>query len=479
MSAILISLLNVLTIEEGAITVIITRLRIQNLKCIKNIDIDLKPLTIFVGPSASGKSTILHAIYWFYLKALNNTTLTNEIPSEEKAFFNVSSYDDLALGRDLRRVEMGVELELSVSSHIKKYAEDLAEDVNWERLNLKKPEFSHLTVGFKLHRHEGGSLEYWLHTALDSLDIQIENRYSAVKRAREVTVKGSLEGGIEKSIPHSLLGSYYLTKFFPTSKYPKEFVEEIEKLDIFLDEIFKKLREELCKSFFLLTPLRGAVPLSSKAEEKTRLGINGEGLLEALASVYASYDSRRREELGSLLDTWAKRFGISCLVAGLYGKELRATFKDPSSPEPIDLAMGSHGQKQLTTLLTQLIIAPPHSSLMVEEPEISAHPNIQALLPLFFAEIIKKHNKQLLVTTHSSILVLALSDAIMGSEDYPDVPRLDVNDVAIYHVVRDKESGYTKVEPLELTKEGLVKGGVPSFVDVEAKLYGRIMERIR
>jgi predicted ATPase len=113
---------------------------------------------------------------------------------------------------------------------------------------------------------------------------------------------------------------------------------------------------------------------------------------------------------------------------------------------------------------------------MVEEPEISLHAKSQMLIPLLFADLIKKHNKQILATTHSSIIMLALSDAVLGSEEFPDVPKLKVDDIAVYHVERDKD-GFTKVEPIKLTKEGYPVE-IPSFVEVEAKLYEKILSRL-
>jgi len=76
------------------------------------------------------------------------------------------------------------------------------------------------------------------------------------------------------------------------------------------------------------------------------------------------------------------------------------------------------------------------------------------------------------VTTHSSIIPLALSDAVCGSEDYPEVPKLSPDDIALYHVVRDEE-GFTKTHRIKLTEEGYPEGGIPSFFRVEAKLYDR------
>ena len=93
----------------GFKVVLIPRARVYNVKSIKELDMELRPLTIFIGPNASGKSTILQSIYWFYIKTLHNPNLTSEINTVECELFNVREYDDIALNRDLRKVWMGVE----------------------------------------------------------------------------------------------------------------------------------------------------------------------------------------------------------------------------------------------------------------------------------------------------------------------------------------------------------------------------------
>lgn len=42
----------------------ITSVTIQNLKNLRYLETDLEPLTVFVGPNASGKTTVLQAIHW-------------------------------------------------------------------------------------------------------------------------------------------------------------------------------------------------------------------------------------------------------------------------------------------------------------------------------------------------------------------------------------------------------------------------------
>jgi predicted ATPase len=41
------------------------RIKIQNFGPLKNVDLEIKDLLLFIGPQASGKSTIAKLIYFF------------------------------------------------------------------------------------------------------------------------------------------------------------------------------------------------------------------------------------------------------------------------------------------------------------------------------------------------------------------------------------------------------------------------------
>lgn len=63
---------------------VITRLEIENFKAIRNVAIDLTPLTVFVGPNDSGKSTILQA-----LALLGRCTRARSLKGEADSVFTV------------------------------------------------------------------------------------------------------------------------------------------------------------------------------------------------------------------------------------------------------------------------------------------------------------------------------------------------------------------------------------------------------
>jgi len=450
---------------------LISHVRVCNFRSIREADIELKPLTLLVGPNASGKSTIIYSIQWMILKAKNNPTLTSSIHSSERELLGVNAYEDLVFNRDLNKNWMGVELTINIPEELAEELDSFIERVNWEALGLAKPKLQRLTHGFKIGRNPRNEHDYELSTTIDGLTFTLRNWYNALDQRYyyhldALNRKVKREG--RKSC--SLFDELYLKA---------ELGQDWEQLDNLIEAILKRVRVYLVERFpSPLISLRGVIPLDCPASEgvKQDVGSQGRCTVEAATYIYATRDMSVRAELQAMASFWFDKFGLKDFGAGVEGDRFKAGYKDLIGCN-LPLAFGSYGHRQLATLIVQLTVSPRQSVIMVEEPEISLHPEAQALLPLLFADVIKKHGKQIIATTHSSILILALSDAVMGAEGYENVPRLNVEDIAVYEVRRGKD-GATVIEPIELTKEGYPKGGIPSFVRVEKKLYERMLSRL-
>ncbi|HET6148304.1 MAG TPA: AAA family ATPase, partial [Polyangia bacterium] len=59
----------------------ITRAHIRNFRCLLDVDLTFEPLTILVGPNASGKSAILAALHHASLEAHINGW-RHQVPAE-------------------------------------------------------------------------------------------------------------------------------------------------------------------------------------------------------------------------------------------------------------------------------------------------------------------------------------------------------------------------------------------------------------
>jgi len=216
------------------------------------------------------------------------------------------------------------------------------------------------------------------------------------------------------------------------------------------------------KKILLISTLRGDVPYSPKTSQQppTWVGTKGENLVPILSLLAQRKYKKKKEKVVK----WASRFGLVDISGTWTGYDkLVSDYADPDLDTALNSALASHGSKQMLSIIIQLFWSEPRDLIMIEEPEISLHPDAQALLPELFADAINE-GKQIMITTHSEFLLLALSGPIRKGIIKP-------TDIAVYHVDKDRRG--THVNLLEVTKEGYIKGWVRSFAEIEKKLLNQ------
>ena len=175
--------------------------------------------------------------------------------------------------------------------------------------------------------------------------------------------------------------------------------------------------------------------------------------------IFGSNDFRSQAED---ITNWAKAFGVSSLRAGTRPEDRAgADYVDADLDVVLQTALASTGARQVLTIIAQIFGSEHGSLIMLEEPEISLHPEAQVRLVEIFAEAIKA-GKQLIITTHSHYLLLALTNTIQRG-------LLNSGDVSVYEVKKEKEQG-TTVKELPVSTDGVIKGWVSSFAEVDSRL---------
>ena len=189
----------------------------------------------------------------------------------------------------------------------------------------------------------------------------------------------------------------------------------------------------------------------------TWVGHYSEYTLEILSDCFKNYTSKFNK-----IVEWSKKFHLHNIRAGLDRNYILASnFTDKIINVDLNTHLAGLGSRQILPIITQIFYSEPNDVILIEEPEISLHPNDQVLLHELFAEAVKE-GKQIICTTHSPFLVLALSKIIKKGI-------LDVDDIAVYHIRKTKEG--TQVELMTLNEKGFIEGGIPSFMKVELDLF--------
>ena len=358
----------------------LSRVIIKNFKSIgeKGVDLELKPLTILVGPNGGGKSSILEAS----LLAWHGGGATVVLP-----WLNEEVEVDWLLHKRNKDAAFHVGLAFSEPG-----------------LLGFKPCFTHS------HSHDGGS-NLW-------------------------GVLYSPHGSVEQPRQH-----------FPENKWQDFEAESRKRYDTSKDKVR------------LVSASRGGLRIKEPGiTGQLSPGIHGEHLLAYLARILTSNDYAG---VAAVITKWAEKFGVSKLKAGPRDADrVGADYIDSELDVGLQMALASTGARQILTVVAHLFGSEPGSLIMIEEPEISLHPEKQVTLIELFAEALKE-KKQIIVTTHSSLLVLALSRSIRRDD-------LKATDIAIYDVIKGSDG--TSATALEFTDAGYVKGWIPSFKKTEQEL---------
>ena len=122
-----------------------------------------------------------------------------------------------------------------------------------------------------------------------------------------------------------------------------------------------------------------------------------------------------------------------------------------------DIVNDGFGVNQLVYLLAKTLNKNA-ITVCIEEPEINLHPSVVRKVPHTLIELVKDEGKQLIVSTHSESLILALLSAIAREE-------ITTNDVICYLTTR--LNGVTDFTKQEITEDGQISEGLISFMGGE------------
>jgi len=465
---------------------VIESIKVENFKSIRNLEIDLAPLTIFVGPNGSGKSSILEAVA-LMKQCIGGIGEINEYRSvvdsikgelvdfEDKKHIFCEEIEDrfLSLGlvadveiKDIREAAIKDSKRFSKrgretkNASLRNYVDFLSNLLRSLDLQLlsKKLVSKKGTVRIEyLNRIKGDKSSY-------------EHSYSINRTCMAYKQKKRREFECTPPEVKLRMGAEFLPLFL-VSDYETQLSKTISRI----------LRSKI-ENVFYLSAERGFIPWTYRAGSRAEwVGRRGEHTLEILARLMEpEYEDKRLP-----YELFCEKFGIKSVWAGWKEHDiLTSGYKDPFLESSHRFPSLGYGSKQLLPVIAQLAYSDTDSIILVEEPEMSLHPGYQRLLAALFGRAVNE-GKQILVTTHSSYFPLSL-DLVLKEKGFPVAGqttrgrkkykiKLSVNDVAVYHVKRGRK-GYTNIEKLEVDENGL-KEGIPSFIKVEKEILERFISR--
>ena len=426
---------------------LLTRLCIEHFKSLKDIDLPLKHLNIFIGPNNSGKSSILQTL--LLLKQSYSEQVTNYSQP-----FNFGSFQEVVF-KKLPQLSIQIILEHPISLKLQE---------DFEIFNIKG---TTLQTSFRLWHSPQDD-----HIYVNLLNDQKISQVSLYDNEKSDPI--SFSNDFRKNINSRAIGGSssstskwlrFKRKIEPNKSIIQEIPEEYQKVKV-LNRILQRVNLFYSLFFKKITYIpveRGAMSWTTPTQGSTPKNIEVNDRGNTLYNVLYHMIRREHTDTLSRIKKWAKEFGIHDLTPypaeapnPMCGVETLQQYSD----EPFQLISMGFGTRQILYLLLQAIIARRNSIILIEEHEIHLHPAYQTKVIDFLLDIIINDNKQVLVTTHSEYLLLRLQNVILQR-------KIPIEEVGVFYV--NLVEGQTQVKELKFSEEGSYD--MPGFYDVTQNEY--------
>ncbi|MGB9772668.1 MAG: AAA family ATPase [Bacteroidota bacterium] len=382
----------------------VNKIKISNFRSIENAEVEIAPLTVLYGPTASGKSSLLYALI-----VLKNFIINPNQQSDgffNLGFMNLGGFDNCVFNQDKER---SIDIRFSVDDgeygiSLKRSSADISLNSEIIRMNAK------VSIPYALNQN----FAFTIKTTKD--------------KEEEYNVNWN---GILLSVSPKQPTAETQQNAAEISQTLNQIPEYIKKIDIAPHK----------RGFFKLNYSPTQIgPNPTSEDEVSTIIINDPNLAPKISV-----------DLENILD---RDFRIYT-PPGTATVFFQST--DKSARTPVYLVNEGFGVNQIVYMLAK-IHRPEIKTILIEEPEVHLHPSMIRALVKTLCSIIKEEKKQILLTTHSEVFVSSILAAVRRRD-------ITSQDVKCYLVKKEKKA--TRFEEQKINENGQIEGGLSSFMEGE------------
>lgn len=404
----------------------IKELHVEHWKSFEKATLYIDPLTILIGPNASGKSNLLDAL--FFLQRIGSGADIDEAVNGSSVLPPLRG----GAAAVCRKPSQWLALEALIGEpgqpdcryRIKVWTDGVSATAFEESLVRVSDETAGVNAGeerlFWTERvGSDDELRPWVE--LSPTVGEIEHR--AHVRGQFLTAHWKTESG-EKQTQGVGISRTYL-QFLPPFDFSDDFLDSVQRVRANLERIF------------VFDPIPGA--MRDVAALSNRLDPDGSNI----AGVIAALDAEHKEALEKTLTdslrglperdvrrVWAQRLGVLENDAMLYCEEGWA----PPGEPPIDARTMSDGTLRYLAIIAAMLVQPQGSLVVIEDVDNGLHPSRARLLIDMLRTLGKEREIDVLATTHNPALIDAAGVRMLPF-------------ITVAH--RDEATGASRLTPLE------------------------------
>jgi predicted ATPase len=420
----------------------IKRIGLKNFRAFKSAEFSFSRINIFIGPNNSGKSSALSA-----LNVIGQSIRDNQAGSPivlRGKYQDLGTYIDVVHG-GIPRTVMGIEVDINEFS----YKVDFKYRTLRKDIDVQKYEIYH--EGKALFSYKVNGEKYDIKYKGKSFDVMLPG---IAKRKPEFS-SFVVDDTNLRQIGPTVNISHPKYKNIPENK-----LKELYGIQRLLSRSRRILSQEF-DNFDSLSPFRAPPERTFlfSGETPNEVGKDGGRAIDMLVADNFTRGSINKRILEGVCE-WFKSTGMAkgLAVNPLTSRHFEVVMISEDGEHNIcDVGFGCSQVLPVLVGGFNTFLKAESKSLsdpifIVQEPEIHLHPNAQAELGTYFANLIGERG-QLFIETHSDTMILRLQRHIADGDLKPE-------DVKLFFV-RNDISGTKEVTEIELNKEGVFDKEMP------------------
>jgi hypothetical protein len=349
----------------------LTRLRIRNFKKFKDVEIELGPAVVLIGPNNSGKTAALQALALWDIGRRRWTEKWGDKPPGKRSGVTINRNDLLAIPVPVAKL-------LWRNLHV----QDVRR-IGEERKQDTKPVFMHITVeGVTGNREWSCGLEFYY-----------ANPESFYCRPLQVSHEGSTKRTV---VPPEAAG--VRVAFLPpmSGLAEREFVKQQGEIGVLIGQgQTAQVLRNLCYQIYASAKGIGLPDSEIQARDRARSNKKGASVVQ--------------DDWDALVGHIRNLFGVELLEPVYTGERSEITMSYREKNVELDLSCSGRGLQQTLLLLAHLY-ANPNTVLLLDEPD--AHPEIlrQRQTYELLTETARRQGSQVVVASHSEVVLEEAAD---------------------------------------------------------------------
>lgn len=416
----------------------IDKISLENFKAFEKAEIELKPITILIGPNNSGKSSLIQAIMLIQQTLMSGTNKV--IHTDNKRF---GEFKEI-LCQKSKTKKIRFKFDFSDKTSIDFTISEKDDIIFVEDFSCSMNEF-----------------KYSLHNLTEE-DYMQGNRIINHMKTKIEYNKDILESN--KIINYELEPVFYRDAFF----FKITSIENISSFfDVYTSMIMKSPKLDLNDFGKSISFYMNAVNISSNYYQNVKnifnnikyigpirklpdrfyevgqykdVGFTGEHGVQILAN---------NDKLKVDVENQFKKMEIAeslCVEKDKNENNFEFKIKTKITEKEVNLADVGCGTSQILPIIVQSIMLHEESMVIVEQPETHLHPKVQADMADFFIKF-ADNNRRFLLESHSDYFIERLRYGIMNGA-------ISNEDVAIYYVEQNEMEKCSTVNKININSKG-------------------------